>query len=161
MRAERHDVVDVSMAFATAKTPSTMEAVYRPLCQASASSVAALPVPRHVERFVNSRPSRQLHRWHSGIIGHGRTDWMKSDNCRFSSSHDPKHTLEEGGGKGGRGGQRDRQPRPARFRANSCNEIDQTDCNTVLASDSVDKTGGCGPFTRMPYRRCAPSSPPT
>src|SRR6185295_13473653 len=58
----------------------------------------------------------------SGIIGHGRTDWMKSDNCLFSSSHDPKHTLEEGGGKGGRGGQRDRQPRPARFRANSCNE---------------------------------------
>ena len=108
---------DVSMAFATAKTPSTMEAVYRPLCQASASSVAALPVPRQVERFVNSRPLRQLHRWHSGIIGHGRTDWMKSDNCRFSSSHDPKHTLEEGGGKGGRGGQRDRQPGPARFRA--------------------------------------------
>ena len=85
--------------------------------KASASSVAALPVPRQVERFVNSRPLRQLHRWHSGIIGHGRTDWMKSDNCRFSSSHDPKHTLEEGGGKGGRGGQRDRQPRPARFRA--------------------------------------------
>jgi hypothetical protein len=99
-----------------------MEAVYRPLCQASASSVAALPVPRQVERFVNSRPLRQLHRWHSGIIGHGRTDWMKSDNCRFSSSHDPKHTLEEGGGKGGRGGQRDRQPRPPASGANSCNE---------------------------------------
>jgi len=26
-------------------------------------------------------------------------------------------------------------------------KIDQTDFNTVLASDSVDNTGGCGPFT--------------
>ena len=106
---------DVSMAFATAKTPSTMEAVYRPLCHASASSVAARPVPRQSERCVKSRPLRQLHRWHSGIIGHGRTDWMKSDNCRVHPALTRKHPGR-GGGKGGRGGQRDRQPRPARFR---------------------------------------------
>src|SRR4029077_5070882 len=111
-----------------------MEAVYRPLCQASVSSVAALPVPRHVERFVNSRPSRQLYRWHSGIIGHGRTDWMKSDNCRFSSSHDPKHTLAEGGGKGGarRAAGSATAARPLQGRTPAM-KIDQTDFNTVLA----------------------------
>jgi len=116
MRAERHDVVTFQGLLLQRKTPSTMEAVYRPLCHASASSVAARPVPRQSERCVKSRPLRQLHRWHSGIIGHGRTDWMKSDNCRVHPALTRKHPGR-GGGKGGRGGQRDRQPRPARFRA--------------------------------------------
>ena len=111
-----------SMAFATAKTPSTVEAVYRPLCQASASSVAALPVPRQVERFVNSRPLRQLHRWHSGIIGHGRTDWMKSDNCRFHPAMTRNTPWTRGVEKGGAAGSGIGNRGPPASGANSYNE---------------------------------------
>ena len=128
--------------------------------KASASSVAALPVPRQVERFVNSRPLRQLHRWHSGIIGHGRTDWMKSDNCRFHPAMTRNTPWKRGWKRGARrAGGSATAARPLQGRPPAM-KIDQIDCNTVLASDSVDNTGGCGPFTRMPYRRCAPSSPP-
>jgi hypothetical protein len=47
---------------------------------------------------------------------------MKSDNCRFSSSHDPKHTLEEGVEKGGAAGSGIGNRGPPASGANSCNE---------------------------------------
>ena len=121
MRAERHDVVTFQWLLLQRKTPSTMEAVYRPLCHASASSVAARPVPRQSERCVKSRPLRQLHRWHSGIIGHGRTDWMKSDNCRVHPAL-TRNTLEEGVEKGGAAGSGIGNRGPPVSGANSCNE---------------------------------------
>ena len=34
-------------------------------------------------------------------------------------------------------------------------KIDQIDCNTVLASDSVDNTGGCGVYPDAISAMCA------
>src|SRR6185437_4650529 len=65
-----------------------------------------------------------------------------------------------------------RQPRPADrctlipeepvSGANFCNENPIRPTATPFWPPTAStNTGGCGPFTRMPYRRCAPSSPPT
>ena len=86
---------------------------------------------------------------------------MKSDNCRFHPAMTRNTPWKRGVDKGGAAGSGiGNRARPLQGRTPAM-KIDQTDFNTVLASDSVDNTGGCGPFTRMPYRRCAPSSPPT
>ena len=54
-----------------------------------------------------------------------------------------KRGVDKGGAAGSGIGNR---ARPLQGRTPAM-KIDQTDFNTVLASDSVDNTGGCGPFT--------------
>src|SRR6478672_1078250 len=121
MRAERHGVVTFN-GFCHSENPFHDGSGLPTTLPSVGLFVAVLPVPRQVERFVNSRPLRQLHRWYSGIIGHGRTDWMKSDNCRFHPAMTRNTPWKWGVEKGGAAGSGIGNRGPPVSGANSCNE---------------------------------------